>query len=65
MAGPRTIAFPESVLLTARTLDDLEDWLAAHDAEFLARMRQIRNGEDLAGEGKDLDEILKQWPTGS
>ena len=58
----RAIEIPESVLISAQTLDDLEDWLAAHDPDFLARMRRIRSDEDLAGQGKDLKEILKRWP---
>ena len=62
MAGTRTISIPESVLIRAESLDDLEDWLAANDPDFLARVRRIRNDEDLADEGKDLGEILKRWP---
>lgn len=62
MAATRTIAIPESVLLSARSLDDLEDWLAANDPGFLDRMRRIRNDEDLADQGKDLEEILERWP---
>ncbi len=62
MAETRTIAIPESVLLSAHSLDDLEDWLAANDPEFVARMRRIRNDEDIADQGRDLGEILKRWP---
>lgn len=62
MAEARTIAIPESVLATAQSLDDLEDWLAANDPEFLARLRRIRNEEDLADQGKDLTELLQRWP---
>jgi hypothetical protein len=62
MAETRTIAIPESILLTAQSLDDLEDWLAANDPAFLARLRRIRNEEDLAGQGKDLTELLQRWP---
>ena len=62
MADTRTISIPESVLISAHTLDDLEDWLAANDPDFLDRMRRIRNDEDLADKGKDLQEVLKRWP---
>ena len=62
MAETRTVEIPESVLATAQSLDDVEDWLSANDPEFLERMRQIRSDEDLAGKGKDLTELLKQWP---
>jgi hypothetical protein len=65
MPGPRTIEIPEAVLLSAQSLDDLEDWLATHDPEFLTQMRRIRRDEDLTGQGKDLTEILKRWPTKS
>ena len=65
MSQTRTIEIPESVLISAETLSDLEDWLAAHDPEFLERMRRIRTDEDLAGQGKDLSEILKRWPIDS
>lgn len=59
MASTRTIAIPESVLLTARTLDDLFDWLESNNPEFL---RQIREDEGLPGKGKDLSELMDQWP---
>ncbi len=62
MSEPRTIAIPESVLATAQSIDDLEDWLAANDPDFLVRLRRIRRDEDLAGKGKDLGEILDRWP---
>ena len=58
----KTVEIPESVLASAQSLDDLEDWLAAHDPKFLARVRSIRNDEDLAGQGKDLSELLQRWP---
>jgi len=65
MPDTRTIAIPESVLLSAQSLDDLEDWLAANDPAFLERMRRVRRDEDLADQGKDLEEILERWPTDS
>lgn len=62
MGQTRTIAIPESVLLSAESLDELEDWLSANDPKFVAEIRRIRRDEDLAGKGKDLGEILKRWP---
>jgi hypothetical protein len=62
MQTQRTVEIPESVLISAQSLDDLEDWLAAHDPEFLGAVRRIRNDEDLAGQGKDIAEVLKRWP---
>jgi len=65
VASRRAVEIPESVLVTAQSLDDLEDWLAAQNPRFLARMRRIRDSEDLSQAGKDLSEILKRWPTKS
>jgi hypothetical protein len=58
----RNVAIPQSVLITARSLDDLEDWLAAHDPAFLSEIHRIRSDEDLADSGKDIAEVLKRWP---
>jgi hypothetical protein len=62
MAQARTISIPESVLLSAESLDELEDWLSANDPKFVEQMRWIRQDEDLPGKGKDLGEILERWP---
>jgi hypothetical protein len=58
----RTVEIPQSVLVSASSLDDVEDWIAANDPEFLSEVRRIRNEEDLAGSGKDIAEVLKRWP---
>ena len=42
MPESRTIEIPEAVLLSAQSLDDLEDWLAADGPEFLSRLRLVR-----------------------
>ena len=65
MSRTRTVEIPESVFLSAQTLDDIEDWLSAHNPELLSRLRRIRDDEDTAGKGKDLSEILQRWPTES
>ena len=57
-----TVEIPQSVLVSAHSLDDLEDWIAANDPEFLNEVRRIRNEEDLVGAGKDIAEVLKRWP---
>jgi len=54
MQTQHTVEIPQSVLVSAQSLDDLEDWLAAHDPEFLGEIRRIRNDEDLSGAGKDI-----------
>lgn len=48
--------------MSAHSLDDLDDWLAANDPAFLSEVRRIRKEEDLAGSGNDIAEILKRWP---
>ncbi len=62
MQTQNTVEIPQSVLISAQSLDDLEDWLAANKPEFLGEVRRIRNEEDLAGSGKDITEVLKRWP---
>ena len=58
----RIVEIPQSVLVTAQSLDDLEDWIAANDPEFLGEVRRIRKEQDLAGAGKDIAEVLRRWP---
>ncbi len=58
----RSVEIPQSVLISAHSLDDLEDWIAANDPEFLGEVRRIRNEEDLSGAGKDIAEVLRRWP---
>jgi hypothetical protein len=62
MQTQNTVEIPQSVLISAQSLDDLEDWLAVNQPEFLSEVRRIRNEEDLAGSGKDIAEVLKRWP---
>ena len=62
MQTQHTVEIPQSVLISAQSLDDLEDWLAANNPEFLGEVRRIRNEEDLAGSGKDIAEVLERWP---
>ena len=62
MQMQHTVEIPQSVLISAQSLDDLEDWLAANNPEFLGEVRRIRNEEDLAGKGKDIAEVLNRWP---
>jgi hypothetical protein len=57
-----TVEIPQSVLISAQSLDDLEDWLSANDPQFINEVRRIRNEEDIADGGNDLTEVLKRWP---
>lgn len=51
-----TITIPVGVFETADTKEDIEDWLLAHDPEFIRKMLKSR-ADDLAGKGKTLEEI--------
>jgi hypothetical protein len=62
MSDTRIISIPLRVLANAHSLDDVEDWIASHNPAFLDELRRIRRDEDLAGQGKDLSEVLKRWP---
>ena len=62
MSSPKTIDIPTAVLISAQSLDDLEDWLATKNPEFLERIRSIRRDEDLEETGTDLAELIKRWP---
>lgn len=62
MSRTKSFRIPEAVLASAETLDDLYDWLASRNPEFVANLRRIRKQEDLAGQGKDLKELLQRWP---
>jgi hypothetical protein len=62
MTAETMIQIPAGVLLTAESLDDIEDWLTANNPEIMADLRRIRDEEHLAGKGKDISEILKRWP---
>jgi hypothetical protein len=63
MSQVKMVTIPQTVLLSADSLDELEDWLAAQDGRFLDELRRIRKDEDQAGRGKPLSEILDKWPT--
>jgi len=48
----KKIEIPYTIFESAQTKEELEDWLLAHDAEFIKRMRKAR-ADDLEGKGKD------------
>lgn len=62
MATADSVEIPARVLISVQTLDELEDWLVANNPDFVARMRAIREEEDLGGKGTDLSELTKRWP---
>ena len=53
------VTFPLTVFETADTKDDLEDWLLAHDPNFVRRMRKARE-DDLQGKGKAWNALKKE-----
>ena len=55
------IRIPTGVWETAETKEDLEDWLLAHNPRIIRHLRRIRRHEDLAGRGKTLDELAREW----
>jgi len=57
----KTVEIPISLLMTAASLDELEDWLEAQDPEFVREMLRIHDEEMLAGKGQALDELKKEW----
>jgi hypothetical protein len=48
---PETVEIPAAVLSSVETLDELQDWLTAHQPQVMAELRQARK-EDLAGKFK-------------
>ncbi|MDI6757766.1 MAG: hypothetical protein QME32_07080 [Endomicrobiia bacterium] len=54
-----TITIPIELFETAESKEEIEDWLLAHDAGFIARMRKAK-ADMLAGKGKTLEEVKKK-----
>ena len=55
----KKVTFPLRIFETAETKDDLEDWLLAHNPEFIKKMRKAKK-EDIEEKGKDWDELKKE-----
>lgn len=55
----KVVSFPLSVFDTADAKDDLEDWLSAHDPDFIKRMRKAGK-DDLGRKGKNWETIKKE-----
>ena len=58
-AENRVLTIPVSVFETAETKEELEDWLLAHDPEFIKEMTRIKNEE--SGKGIPLEEAAEKW----
>lgn len=55
------ISIPKTVLESAETLEDIEDWLISQNPEFIKELRRIRKEEDLKGKGETLQSLCKRW----
>jgi len=55
------VSIPKTVLVSAETLEDLEDWLLSNNPEFIKELQQIRQEEDLKGKGITLESLCKKW----
>lgn len=55
----KEITIPLTVFETADTKEDIEDWLIAHNPEFLRRLDNARK-DDLEGKGKSWKSIKKE-----
>lgn len=59
-----TVEIPLSVLESIDTLDELEDWLTAHNPRVMNDLRQARK-DDLAGRFTPWKPRHVKWPTKS
>ena len=59
-----SVEIPISVLESVDTLDELEDWLTAHNPQIMRDLRQARR-EDLAGKFQQWKPRFVKWPTSS
>ena len=53
------IVFPLTVFETAETKEDLEDWLLAHNPEFIKKMHKARK-DDMHDKGRDWVDLKKE-----
>ena len=63
MAKPKTtpayVFIPVEVFEAAETLEDLEDWLIAHNEDLVARLRRARE-EHRRGDAKASAEVREE-----
>jgi hypothetical protein len=55
-----SITFPITVLETADTKEDLEDWLLSRNPQFMKKMQKARQ-EDFFGKGKSRESLKKDY----
>ncbi|HEY3856131.1 MAG TPA: hypothetical protein VGO67_17210 [Verrucomicrobiae bacterium] len=59
-----TVEIPTGVLSSIETLDELQDWLTAHNPKVMSELRDARR-EDKAGKFKPWKPRHLPCPTGS
>ena len=64
MKAATTVEIPLEVLASIDTLDELEDWLTAHNPRVMRELKRARK-EDLAGRFKPWKPRHLPCPTGS
>jgi PHD/YefM family antitoxin component YafN of YafNO toxin-antitoxin module len=57
--APEYIVIPVEIFEAAETLEDLEDWLIAHNEELVARLRRARE-EHGRGDAAAADDVRKE-----
>lgn len=55
----KMLHIPLSVFESAESKEELEDWLLAHDPEFIKEMERIKREE--SGKGLSLHEAASKW----
>jgi hypothetical protein len=55
------LEIPTGVWESADSKEELEDWLLAHNPKAIQKLRQIRDAEDVTGQGKSLSEVARRW----
>lgn len=57
------ITIPRSVLMTASSIDEIEDWLEMQNPDFIKELRRIRDEE--RGLGFTPEQLREMWNTRS
>jgi len=55
------LEIPTTIWESAETKEELEDWLLSQNPKLIRKLRRIRRQEDIAGKGKSLAEVARQW----
>jgi hypothetical protein len=64
MGKPResgVLEIPTTIWESAKTKEELEDWLLSQNPKLIRQLRRIRRQEDITGKGKSLAEVARQW----